>query len=51
MKSKLVLRLLKAILFIAGLILYGFLDGWYATILFAFCLALYLIELYKGEKK
>ena len=45
------LRLLKAILFIAGLIAYGYAEGWISTILFAFCFSLYLLELYKGVKK
>ncbi len=53
MKAKTILRLLKALIFILALTFYGLKSQvlFLAQILFAIILAMYLIELYKGEKK
>jgi len=51
MKSKTILRLLKAVLFISFIVGYGYLAGIKSQILFALILAMYILELYKGGKK
>jgi len=51
MKSKTILRLSKAILFISAIVGYGYFAGIKSQILFAIILALYLIELYRGDLK
>ena len=47
-------KLLKAVIFIAATIGYGLLikfsKGWWATIVFAVVLAMYLREIYRREK-
>ena len=52
--SKAEFKLLKAMFFIAGVIGYGLLikfsNGWWATIVFAVVLAMYLREIY-GRRK
>lgn len=50
MKTKIILRLLKAGFFILAVIFYGFSSGVLSQILFAIALAMYLIELYGREK-
>ena len=52
--SKAEFKLLKAMFFIAGVIGYGLLikfsKGWWATIVFAVILAIYLREIYGGKR-
>ncbi len=52
MKTKIILRLLKVIVFVSVVTFHGFTSGIgiKSQILFAIALAMYLIELYKGEK-
>jgi len=51
MNTKIILRLLKSISFIFGLIGYGILtklnSNWGSSIIFAFVLAMYLLEAYR----
>ena len=51
MKAKTIFRLLKAMFFLLALIFYGLTSKKILSeLLFAFVLALYIIELYKGGK-
>jgi len=51
MNTQLILRLLKAVIFILAFISYRFVSGIASQIVFAIALALYILELYKGERK
>ena len=51
MKTKIILRLLKAGIFILATIFYGLTSGITSQIFYAIVLTMYLIELYDGEKK